>query len=104
VAAARALDKILLQEVDRGVAMMQSHPVTDTSDFYPKNHIDNQYACILHSYSLHNATYAFAFDDADSQASAYSNTAPKKIELTIGPISRTLPTAKPSPKPCKANY
>ncbi|MGA8534862.1 MAG: beta-1,3-glucanase family protein [Candidatus Tumulicola sp.] len=98
------LDKILLQELNRGVAMTQSHPVTDTGAFYPKNQIDNQYACILHNYSLHNATYAFAFDDADSQASAYSNTAPNKIELTIGPIPSTLPTAKPSPKPCKANY
>lgn len=98
------LDKILLQELNRGVAMTTSHPVTDPSDFYPKGQIDNQYACILHNYSLHNATYAFAFDDADGQASAFTNTAPKKIQLTIGPIPKTLPTAQPSPKPCKANY
>lgn len=98
------LDKILLQELNRGVAMKTSHPVTDTSDFYPKNQIDNQYACILHNNSLHNATYAFAFDDADNQASAYGNSAPTEIELTIGAIPSALPTAKPSPKPCKANY
>ena len=98
------LDKILLQELNRGVAMKKSHPVTDTSDFYPKNEIDNQYACILHNYSLHYATYAFAFDDADGQASAFSNTAPTKIELTLGQIPKALPTAQPSPKPCKAAY
>jgi hypothetical protein len=98
------LDKILLQELNRGVAMKKSHPVTDTSDFYPKGQIDNQYACILHNYSLHNATYAFAFDDAEDQASAYSNSAPTKIELTVGAIPNALPTPKPSPKPCKADY
>ena len=98
------LDKILLQELNRGVAMMKSHPVTDTGQFYPGNQIDNQYACILHNYSLHNATYAFAFDDAENQASAFGNSAPKKIQLTIGPIPNALPTAKPSPKPCKADY
>jgi hypothetical protein len=98
------LDKILLQELNRGVAMKKNHPVTDTSDFYPKNEIDNQYACILHNNSLHNATYAFPFDDAANQASAYGNSAPTEIELTIGAIPSALPTAKPSPKPCKANY
>lgn len=98
------LDKILLQELNRGVAMKKSHPVTNTGDFYPKREVDNQYACILHNNSLHNATYAFAFDDADGQASAYGNSAPTEIDLTIGPIPNSLPTAKPSPKPCKANY
>jgi|GEM_PF-5800873 len=98
------LDKILLQELNRGVAMKKNHPVTNTSNFYPKNEIDNQYACILHNNSLHNATYAFAFDDADNQASAYGNSAPTQIQLTIGAIPSALPTAKPSSKPCKANY
>jgi hypothetical protein len=98
------LDKILLQELNRGVAMKASHPVNKTSDFYPKGEIDNQYACILHNLSLHNATYAFAFDDADGQASAYSNSAPTEIELTIGAIPNALPTAKPSSTPCKAKY
>lgn len=98
------LDKILLQELNRGVAMKANHPVTNTSKFYPSGEIDNQYACILHNNSLHHATYAFAFDDADNQASAYGNSAPTEIELTIGPIPTVLPTAKPSPKPCTANY
>lgn len=98
------LDKILLQELNRGVAMKTSHPVADTSEFYPKNQIDNQYACILHNNSLHNATYAFAYDDAAGQASAYGNSAPTEIDLTIGAIPNVLPTAKPSPAPCKANY
>ncbi len=98
------LDKIFLQELNRGVAMKKNHPVTDTSDFYPKNEIDNQYACILHNKSLHHATYAFAFDDADNQASAYGNSAPTEIDLTIGPIPAALPTAKPSTKPCTASY
>jgi hypothetical protein len=98
------LDKILLQDLNRGVAMTQNHPVMNTSAFYPKNEIDNQYACILHNYSLHYATYAFAFDDADNQASAFANTAPSEIELTIGAMPSTLPTPKPSPKPCKASY
>ncbi len=98
------LDKILLQELNRGVAMKKNHPVTDVDDFYPKGAIDNQYACILHNESLHHATYAFAFDDADEQASAYGNSAPTEIDLTIGPLPTALPTAKPSPKPCKANY
>jgi Beta-1,3-glucanase len=98
------LDKILLQELNRGVAMKASHPVTNTSEFYPKKQIDNQYACILHNNSLHNATYAFAFDDAANQASAFGNSAPTEIELTIGAIPSALPTAAPSPKTCKAGY
>jgi hypothetical protein len=98
------LDKILLQELNRGVAMKTNHPVTNTGKFYPKGEIDNQYACILHNNSLHHATYAFAFDDADNQASAYGNSAPTEIDLTIGAIPAALPTAKPSAKACKANY
>lgn len=98
------LDKILLQEINRGVAMKTSHPVNTTSDFYPKGQIDNQYACILHNYSLHYATYAFAFDDADDQASAYSNSAPTEIELTLGAIPTAIPTAEPTQKPCVAAY
>lgn len=98
------LDKILLQELNRGVAMKKNHPVTDVDDFYPAGQIDNQYACILHNESLHHATYAFAFDDAENQASAYGNSAPTEIDLTIGALPKALPTAKPSPKPCKADY
>lgn len=98
------LDKILLQELNRGVAMKKSHPVTNTSSFYPKKGVNNQYACILHNYSLHYATYAFAFDDADDQASAFANTGPTKIEVTIGAMPSTLPTAAPSPAACSAKY
>ncbi|MBV8584298.1 MAG: hypothetical protein JO241_09905, partial [Candidatus Eremiobacteraeota bacterium] len=82
------LDKILLQELNRGVAMTASHPVTAPSSFYPKGTINNQYACLLHNYSLHFATYAFAYDDAANQASTITNPSPRLVELTIGRMPR----------------
>lgn len=85
------LDKILIQELNRGVAMRTAHPATNPKTFYPKGTINNQYACVLHNYSLHHATYAFAYDDAAGQASALSNPAPKLVELTIGRVPRALP-------------
>ncbi|HZZ01068.1 MAG TPA: beta-1,3-glucanase family protein [Candidatus Baltobacteraceae bacterium] len=97
------LDKILLQELNRGVAMTSAHPQDIPKTFYPKDQIDNQYACILHNYSLHYATYAFAFDDAADQASIIKNSAPTSVQLTIGAIPKTLP--KPTTKQfCTANY
>jgi len=90
------LDKILLQELNRGVALTPKHPMDDPKTYYPAGTINNQYACILHKYSLHNATYAFAYDDAANQASAFSNPAPTQVNITIGPIPKTIP--KPTKK------
>ncbi len=85
------LDKILLQELNRGVATTPAHPMDNPKTFYPKGSINNQYACILHKYSLHNATYGFAFDDAANQASAFANPAPTQVNITIGPIPKKIP-------------
>jgi hypothetical protein len=98
------LDKILLQELNRGVATTASHPDTTTSTFYPKGTVNNQYACVLHNYSLHHATYAFAFDDAENQSSSLTNSAPTLVELDIGPIPKKLPKPVHRRKVCTALY
>jgi hypothetical protein len=90
------LDKILLQELNRGVAMSATHPNTQPSTFYPSGTINNQYACVLHKYALHHATYAFAYDDAAGQASTIQNSAPSAVLVNIEPIPKRLP--KPSGK------
>lgn len=86
------LDKILLQELLRGVAATTNqHPNNSPNTYYPKSSINSQYACILHNFALHYATYAFAFDDANEQASTMQNNAPTSVTLTIGAIPKALP-------------
>jgi hypothetical protein len=82
--------------------MKPSHPVMNPNVFYPGGSINNQYACILHKYSLHHATYAFAFDDAADQASAFSNPAPNQVNITIGPIPKKIPPPLANKKICKS--
>lgn len=98
------LVKILLQELLRGVGKMHSHPVMKPSDFYPKKTVKSEYACVLHNYALHYATYAFAFDDAADQASIIQNTAPKNVVLTIGKIPDAIPTPTPNKRDCSPLY
>ena len=86
------LDKIMLQELLRGVAATSKvHPNNTPKTYYPKGTINSQYACILHNYALHYATYAFAFDDANNQASTMQNDKPTSVTLTIGAIPKALP-------------
>lgn len=97
------LAKIVLQELNRGVMLTPAHPVMTPKTFYGKGTTNNQYACVLHNYSWHNAAYAFAFDDAANQASLIENTAPTSVRITIGAIPKALP--KPTKKQaCVANY
>jgi hypothetical protein len=98
------LDKVLLQELNRGVAMMTTHPDTTPSTFYPKGTINNQYACVLHNYSLHYATYAFAYDDAANQSSSLTNNSPTLVELDISRIPKKLPKPLHEHKVCTPLY
>ncbi len=94
------LDKILLTEFNRGVATTPHHPMENPAKFYPSDTINNQYACILHKYSLHHATYGFAYDDATNQAAQIINPAPAQIDITIGRIPKKFPSPTQSPKVC----
>ncbi|MBV8149181.1 MAG: hypothetical protein JO092_08835, partial [Candidatus Eremiobacteraeota bacterium] len=98
------LDKILLQELNRGVAIGTAHPDVTPSTFYPKGTINNQYACVLHNYSLHHATYAFAFDDADGQSSSLTNIRPTLVRIDIGRIPKRLPKPLRRHKVCTPLY